>query len=366
MDSVDAVVVGAGVVGLAVARTLVSRGLETLVLERRSRPGEETSARNSGVIHSGIYYPTGSLKAQLCVLGREALYAYCDKRGVVHQRCGKLIVAGESQLPALRALHARAVANGVTDLELLDAAAVKRLEPEVRCDAALWSPSTGVIDVHEYLLALIADLEAGGGALVLRSSVEDISVTDDGFIIAVRSGVDVSDIRCQRLVNCAGLSAVNLLERMRGYPHALRRKMWYAKGNYFVCQGARPFRRLVYPMPNEAGLGVHATLDLDGAVRFGPDVEWVEEPEYTVDPARAALFYEAIREYWPSLPAGSLQPAYAGVRPKLVGPGSAAGDFVIEAHAVHGAKGLVNLLGVESPGLTASLAIGAHVGQLIG
>ncbi|HEX4972795.1 MAG TPA: NAD(P)/FAD-dependent oxidoreductase [Steroidobacteraceae bacterium] len=360
MDATDVVVVGAGVVGLAVARALAQRGLETLVLERHERPGQETTSRNSGVIHSGIYYPTGSLKARLCVRGRQRLYEFCEQRGIPHQRCGKLIVAPEAQVAALRSLHERAIANGVDDLTLLDAAQVRELEPEVRCAAGLLSPSTGIVDAHELLLALIADLEASGGALVLRTRVESARATGAGFVVTYSSEDSTSEIECKWLVNSAGLSALDLLQRIDGATSGAPRRAYYAKGNYFACHGVKPFRRLVYPMPNEGGLGVHATLDLDGTTRFGPDVEWVERPDYHVDPARAQSFYEAIREYWPSIPDGSLQPAYAGVRPKLVGPGQAAADFEISVR-----RGLVNLLGIESPGLTSSLAIAAAVVEAI-
>jgi L-2-hydroxyglutarate oxidase LhgO len=360
MDSTDVVVVGAGVVGLAVARALAQRGLETLVLECHERPGQETTSRNSGVIHSGIYYPTGSLKARLCVRGRQRLYEFCEQRDIPHQRCGKLIVSPEAQLPALRALHQRAIANGVDDLTMLDAAQVRELEPEVRCAAGLLSPSTGIVDAHELLLTLIADLEAGGGALILRTRVESARATSAGFVVTYSSDDSISEIECTWLVNSAGLSALDLLQRIDGAISGAPRRAYYAKGNYFACHGVKPFRRLVYPMPNEGGLGVHATLDLDGTTRFGPDVEWVAQPDYHVDPARAQSFYEAIREYWPSIPDGSLQPAYAGVRPKLVGPGQAAADFEISV-----TRGLVNLLGIESPGLTSSLAIAAAVVEAI-
>lgn len=365
MDSTEVVVIGAGVVGLAIGRALAKRGFETLVLEQHSRPGQETTSRNSGVIHSGIYYPTGSLKARLCVRGRDLLYEYCDLRGIAHRRCGKLIVAGESQVAGLRALEERAIANGVTDLAWLDAAQVAKLEPDVRCAAALLSPSTGIVDVHELLITLLADLESAGGSLVLQSTLQRARCAENGIVIEVASDSSASELRCRWLVNCAGLGAMDLLARIEGYPAQRLRKAWYAKGNYFACQGVRPFRRLVYPMPNNAGLGIHATLDLDGTTRFGPDVEWVDGPDYRVDPARAASFYAAIREYWPTIPADSLQPAYAGVRPKLVGPGSAQADFEIEGPALHAVPGLISLLGIESPGLTSSLAIGELVAEQV-
>lgn len=365
MESIDCVVIGAGVVGLAVARAIAMRGVETIVLERNSGAGQETSSRNSGVIHSGIYYPTGSLKARLCVRGRDLLYEYAEKRGVLHRRCGKLIVAQVHQLEALRKLAERALANGVTDLEQLNARQVHELEPAVTCAAALLSPSTGIVDVHELLTNLIADLEAAGGALVLHTSVETAAVGREGIVLSVRSVDDESEILAKRVINAAGLSANDFLRAIRGYPQDRLRATYYAKGSYFACRGVRPFNRLVYPMPSEAGLGVHATLDLDGTTRFGPDVEWVDEPEYSVDPSRAEQFYGAIREYWPGLPDGALQPAYAGVRPKLVGPGSPAGDFVIEDDSVHGIRGLVSLLGIESPGLTSSLAIGEEIAKRV-
>jgi L-2-hydroxyglutarate oxidase LhgO len=360
MDAIDVVVIGGGVVGLAVARALAMRGMETLVLEQHARPGQETSSRNSGVIHSGIYYPTGSLKARLCVRGRELLYQFCNLRGIAHNRCGKIIVAGERQGDALRALHQRAVANGVSDLIWLDAAQVSELEPEVRCAAALSSPATGIIDVHELMMTLLADLESAGGSLVLQSRLQAARSVDAGIVIEVDDGAS-SELHCRWLVNSAGLAAVDLLSRIHGYPRQRLRQSWYAKGNYFACHGVRPFKRLVYPMPNSAGLGIHATLDLDGTTRFGPDVEWVEQPNYQVSASRAEVFYAAIREYWPGLPDGSLQPAYAGVRPKLVGPESTAADFEIESPSVHGVPGLINLLGIESPGLTSSMAIAEHV-----
>jgi L-2-hydroxyglutarate oxidase LhgO len=365
MDSTQVVVVGAGIVGLAVASALARQGRETLVLERHAGPGQETTSRNSGVIHSGIYYPTGSLKARLCVRGREMLYEFCEQRGVRYQRCGKIIVANVAQIPALRALHERARANGVTDLSLLDAGEVAELEPAVRCAAALLSPSTGIVDVHELMLALLAELESGAGMTVFRTSVQEIEATREGLTVRYESEDSESELHCRWLVNCAGLSAAQLLQQIKGYPPDALHTPYFAKGNYFACHGVRPFKRLVYPMPNEAGLGIHATLDLDGTTRFGPDVEWIDRPDYQVDAARSASFYEAIREYWPAIPGDCLQPAYAGVRPKIVGPGSSAGDFIIADEAAHGVRGLVNLLGIESPGLTSSLAIGEFVARKI-
>ena len=361
----DIVVVGAGIVGLAVARELAMQGAEVLVLERHRTPIQETSSRNSGVIHSGIYYLPGSLKARLCVHGRRLLYSYCDQHGIPFRRCGKVIVAQAGQQASLQALHVRAQANGVDDLQLLTAVQVRDLEPCVRADAGLFSPSTGVVDVHEFAFALLGDLESANGTIAYESVVEAIELNPGDISVRVRSGDETLELQCGALVNAAGLDAVPLLRRMRGYPPAKMRTAYYAKGSYFTLTGQRPFRHLVYPMPNEAGLGIHATLDLDGSVRFGPNVQWVDHPEYSVDAASAPEFYDSIRTYWPELRDGALQPGYAGVRPKLVGCGSPAADFQIEAMDVHGCAGLVNLLGIESPGLTSSLAIGKHVAALL-
>lgn len=365
MESIDALVVGAGVVGLACARAAARRGLSVVLVERHARAGEETSSRNSGVIHSGIYYPTASLKARLCVSGRERLYAYCSEREIPHRRCGKLVVAQAAQVDALRALAGKARANGVTDFELLNQDEAKELEPAVRCAAALHVPCTGIIDVHEYMQALEGDLAAADGVVAYGTEFLGTARHDDGFVARLRGAGEVSELRCRRLVNSAGLSAVALLECIEGYPLARGHRAWYAKGNYFSCRGTKPFRHLVYPMPTDAGLGVHATLDLDGRTRFGPDVEWVDAIAYEVDASREASFYASIREYLPGLPDGALEPAYAGVRPKRVGPGAAAADFLIEGPADHGIPGLVNLIGIESPGLTSSLAIGDEVTRLL-
>lgn len=366
-DSIDAVVIGGGIIGLAAARAFGIRGLEVLVIERHARPGEETSSRNSGVIHSGIYYPTGSLKAQLCVRGRQLLYQYCADRQIAHRRCGKLIVAQAGQLPALQALFECGRVNGVDDLEWLTADDVAKLEPEVRCAAALLSPSTGVIDVHEYQQALHADIEARNGVVLCNATFESSAVrAGGGFLTRIRSSDAMSELESAVLVNAAGLNAVAVLNAIDGYPRERQHRMFFAKGNYFAFQGKKPFKHLVYPMPNEAGLGVHATLDLDGSMRFGPDVEWVDRIDYAVDATRATPFYAAIREYFPALPDRSLHPAYAGIRPKLVPDGSKAADFVIESAHDHGIAGLFNLLGIESPGLTSSLAIAERIAAEIG
>jgi L-2-hydroxyglutarate oxidase LhgO len=361
----DIVVIGAGIVGLAVARALALRGRQVLVLERHRAPAQETSSRNSGVIHSGIYYPTGSLKAVLCVQGRQMLYDYCARRQVAHSRCGKLIVAQASQRPALDALQARALSNGVGSLQSLSGAQVRSLEPEIECAAGLLCPDTGIVDVHELAYAYLGDLEANGGLLASGAAVQGVRRSGSGFTLRVRSGDESSELACGAVVNAAGLEAVDLLRCIDGYPAQRLRKAWFAKGCYFTLGGLRPFTHLVYPMPGEAGLGIHATLDLDGSTRFGPNVVWVDAPEYSVEMSLASEFYAAIRSYWPALPEGSLQAGYAGVRPKLVGPGTAAADFEIEGPAAHGCEGLVNLLGIESPGITASLAIGERVAGMI-
>lgn len=360
----EVIVVGAGVVGLAIGRALAAAGREVLVLERHGKIGEETSSRNSGVIHSGIYYSAGSLKARLCVAGREQLYAYCLERAITHRRCGKLIVAQQHQVAALAALLANGLANGVTDLATLTASEVHALEPSVRCASGLLSPSTGVVDVHELMTSLLGDLEMHGGTLVTNTEVTGVRRVTEGFELATRNGIECSTVVAHSLVNSAGLAAVDLTRRIEGYPAARIPDAYLAKGNYFTCT-ARPFRRLVYPMPNDAGLGVHATLDLDGSVRFGPDVEWVDSIDYGIDEQRAHAFYAAIRDYWPGLPDGALHPAYSGVRPKIAGPGQKPADFVIAGPADHGLPGLVNLLGIESPGLTAALSIAAHVRKLL-
>jgi L-2-hydroxyglutarate oxidase LhgO len=360
-EGTDVIVIGAGVVGLAVARSLAMQGREVIVVERHGRAGQETSSRNSGVIHSGLYYPTGSLKARLCRLGREQLYTYCAQRDVSHRRCGKLIVAQEAQLGGLRRLQQQGVANGVDDLQWLSSAQAQALEPRIRCAAALRSPATGIVDVHGLMNALHADIEVRGGHVVVSAEFLSAQACGERLIARIRSGTYATKLECRWLVNSAGLSALTLLAHIAGYPEARRRRPYYAEGNYFVCNGMRPFTQLVYPMPSAAGLGVHATLDTDGGTRFGPDVEWVDEPEYHVDPARAPRFYAAIREYWPSLPDGALQPGYAGVRPKLVGPEASAADFEIEGPQQHGVGGLINLLGIEFPGLTSALAIGEEL-----
>ena len=361
MDSVEAVVIGAGVVGLAVGRALARSGFETIVLERANAIGTGTSSRNSEVIHAGIYYPAGSLKARLCVQGRTQLYAFCDSHGVSHRRCGKLVVAtSPQQHAALQATRDKAAANGVA-LSWLDADAARALEPALSCSAALLSPETGIVDSHGLMLALQGDLERHGGALALQSPVLGVQCGSDAHVVEVGGEMPIS-LSARIVVNAAGLWAPGLAAAERGLPGAQRPQAFYAKGNYFSLAGRAPFGRLIYPVPEQAGLGVHLTLDLAGQARFGPDVQWLEtgDPDaidYRVDPARADGFYAEIRRYWPGLRDGTLQPAYSGVRPKLQGPGAPAGDFVLQGPAEHGITGLLNLFGIESPGLTASLAL---------
>jgi len=361
MDSVECVVVGAGVVGLAVARRLAQAGREALVLDSEGGIGTITSSRNSEVIHAGIYYPHDSLMARLCVAGRKALYVYCREHGVPHKNCGKLIVAtSDAENEKLAAIRQHAAANGVDDLRLLTAAEARALEPAVHCTAALLSPSTGIIDSHSYMLALRGDAEEKGASFAFKAPLQAVSITSDGFALEV-GGSDPLMIGCRVLVNAAGLNAPALARSIDAMPPDKVPSAYLAKGNYFSCSAPAPFSRLIYPVPVPGGLGVHLTLDMAGQARFGPDVEWIDSIDYAVDPARAAKFYPAIRRYWPDLPDGVLQPSYAGIRPKIVPPAIANQDFVVQGARDHGINGLINLFGIESPGLTASLAIADHV-----
>jgi L-2-hydroxyglutarate oxidase LhgO len=361
VESVDCVVVGAGVVGLAVARALALKGREVLVLEAAEGIGTETSSRNSEVIHAGIYYPAGSLIARTCVAGKKMLYAYCAERGVPFRNCGKLIVATDAEEAGkLESIKARAAANGVDDMRLVSAEEAKAMEPALHCTAALVSPSTGIIDSHAFMLALQGDAENAGAMFAFHAPVEGGRVTEDGVELRV-GGAEPMALRCRLLVNSAGLHAPKLARSLEGMPAQHVPTAYYAKGNYFTLTGRSPFTRLIYPVPVPGGLGTHLTIDLAGQARFGPDVEWVDRIDYAVDPRRGESFYAAIRRYWPALPAGALQPGYSGIRPKIVPPGAPAQDFVVQGRAVHGVPGLVNLFGIESPGLTASLALAEHV-----
>jgi len=360
-DSIDCVVIGAGVVGLAVARALALEGREVVVLEAADAIGTETSSRNSEVIHAGIYYPAGSLKARLCVEGKHFLYAYCSERGIPHRRCGKMIVATRPGQDAyLDKLRAQAAANGVEDLRLVDGAAARAIEPELSCDAALLSPSTGIVDSHSLMLAYQGDAEARGAVVAFLSPVLGGEVRNDGIELRV-GGAEPAALRARLVVNAAGLGAQSVARSIAGIPAARVPPLHYAKGNYFSLAGRSPFSRLVYPVPEPGGLGVHISIDLAGQARFGPDVEWLDDIAYDVDPRRADGFYAEVRRYWPGLRDGALQPAYAGIRPKLGPAGTPAADFVVEGPCDHGVPGLVNLFGIESPGLTASPAIAALV-----
>jgi L-2-hydroxyglutarate oxidase LhgO len=368
VDAVDVVVIGAGVVGLAVARALALSpkfvGKELLVLEAANAIGTGTSSRNSEVIHAGIYYPQGSLKAQLCVEGKAMLYDYCEDRGIGFKRCGKLIVAtSEAQVAQLRGIIAKAAANCVYDLVLLTREQARELEPQLECIAAVHSPSTGIIDSHALMLSLQGDFENAGGLTVLNSTVASVFITSDAIKIVMQDG---TEIVTKTLINAAGLSAPLIAQSMQGLDAKFVPKSYYAKGNYFTLSGKSPFSRLIYPVPEAAGLGVHLTLDLGGQAKFGPDVQWVESADdLVVNPTRGNAFYAEVRKYWPQLQDGSLKAGYAGMRPKINSPTEAAADFVIQGPKDHGIAGLVNLFGIESPGLTSSMAIGEKVAEML-
>ena len=366
MDRVDCVVVGAGVIGLAVARRLAQAGREVVVLEAAEGIGTVTSSRNSEVIHAGIYYKAASLMARMCVAGKKMLYRYCADHGVPHKNCGKLIVATTpKEAEKLQSIRAHAEANGVLDMQMLSGEAARALEPALNCDAALLSPSTGIIDSHAFMLALRGDAEAAGAALAFHTPLLRARAVA-GKIELDAGGDAPMTLECRLLVNSAGLNAPAVARGIDGMPLASIPRAYLAKGNYFSCSRKAPFSHLIYPVPEPGGLGVHLTLDMAGQARFGPDVEWVDTIDYAVDPARAARFYPAIRKYWPALPDGALMPSYSGMRPKIVPPAVASQDFVIQGPKDHGVAGLINLFGIESPGLTSSLAIADYVGELAG
>jgi L-2-hydroxyglutarate oxidase LhgO len=361
MDQVECVVIGAGVIGLAIARRLAMAGREVVVIEAAEGIGTVTSSRNSEVIHAGIYYPSGSLMARMCVSGRQALYAYCRDHGIPHRNCGKLIVATtEAETGKLQAIKAHAEANGVDDLQPLGGDDARQLEPALNCCAALLSPSTGIIDSHALMLALRGDAEAAGAAFAFHAPLLQGKVHADRIELGVGGDAPLN-LECRLLINAGGLAATTIARSIDGMPIERIPPAYLAKGNYFSCSARSPFSRLIYPVPEPGGLGVHLTLDLAGQARFGPDVEWINSIDYTVDPARADRFYPAIRRYWPSLPGGALMPSYAGIRPKIVPPAVAVQDFNIQGPRDHGVSGLVNLFGIESPGLTSCLAIADHV-----
>ncbi|HVZ01181.1 MAG TPA: NAD(P)/FAD-dependent oxidoreductase [Dongiaceae bacterium] len=364
-EHVDAVVVGAGVIGLAIARRLAQDGREVVVLERNDAVGSETSSRNSEVIHAGIYHAPGRLKSTLCVAGRPMLYRYAEEHGVPHSRLGKLIVAvAEGEIAALARLKVQGEANGVDDLHWLGGDQAMALEPALVCTAAILSPSTGIIDSHQLMLALEGDIEQAGGMVVLNAPVESGAVHNDGIVLVV-GGAEPMRLHAGTVINAAGLGAVDLGRALKGLAPENVAPRHMAKGNYFRLARRAPFSRLVYPMPVPGGAGTHMTLDLGGRARFGPDVEWLDKIDYAVDPARGESFYADIRRYWPDLPDGALEPDYAGIRPKLGPAGSPNADFRIDGPEQHGVPGLVNLFGMESPGLTSCLAIADHVGDIV-
>jgi L-2-hydroxyglutarate oxidase LhgO len=365
-EKVDAVVIGAGVVGLAVARELALAGREVIVLEAEESIGNHTSSRNSEVIHAGIYYPKGSLKASLCVSGKHKLYAYCRERGLPHLNCGKVLVAAsEAEIPTVLGYIDKANANAVHDLRRISLDELRALEPAVTAVAAVYSPSTGIVDSHAVMLAMQGDLENAGGTVVFLSPVLRGAVTGDGIDLEV-GGSEPMSIRCTLLVNAAGLFAPQLARSIEGIPERTIPPQYFAKGHYYTVSGKSPFNRLVYPMAGAGYLGVHVTVDLGGQARFGPDIDWIDRVDYAFDDSREPLFYQAIRQYYPALKDGALQPGYTGIRPKISGPKEPAADFLIQGPAEHGVPGLVNLYGIESPGLTASLAIGERVRALLG
>jgi L-2-hydroxyglutarate oxidase LhgO len=362
---VETIIVGAGVVGLAVARALAETGHGVLVLEQHELIGSETSSRNSEVIHAGIYYPPGSLRATLCVRGKELLYRFCADNGVPHARCGKLLVATqESQLPKLAAIKETAARNGVTDLEPLGANAARDLEPELACVAALLSPSTGIVDSHALMLALEGHVEANGGSVVLRCPVQHIEQVSDGF--RLQTGGDAPGaVTCANLVLSAGLHATRLAESLTFASNYRPPQTYYAKGQYYALSGKSPFQRHIYPMPDGAWLGLHATVDIGGRCKFGPDIEWIPDIDYGFEPEKLAKFLDFIRSYYPGLDAARLHPDYTGIRPKLYREGEPVPDFAIHGPDVHGVAGFVGLYGIESPGLTAALAIGEMVARML-
>jgi L-2-hydroxyglutarate oxidase LhgO len=357
MDSIDAVVIGAGVIGLAIARELALAGQETLILEAAPAIGAGASSRNSEVIHAGLYYPPGSLKARLCIAGRDRLYEFCRTRNVATNRLGKLIVADRTQLPRLEQLAANARANGV-ELEWLDGSAARALEPALACAAALHSPLSGIVDAHGFMLALLAEAEARGATLACRSRVTRLVPAEGGIAVGVNGAAPM--VRARRLINSAGVEAPEVARLIEGIPAQHIPATFHSKGNYFSLAGRAPFRKLIYPLPESGGLGIHLTLDLAGRARFGPDVEPVERCDFSVDPGRAPAFDAAIRRYWPALPEGALEPAYAGLRARIYEPGEPAADFRIDGPERHGVDGVLNLFGIESPGLTASLALASE------
>ena len=355
---IDTVVIGAGVIGLAVARAMVQGGASVWVLEQAERAGEGVSSRNSGVIHAGLYYDTGSLKARLCVRGRDLMYEFCARRNVPHRRCGKLVVATRAQeLPKLEMLAAQSIANGVT-AHWIDGADAQRREPALRCVAALESPDSGVVEVPEFVMALQGEIERDDSRVLCEIGVSAIRCETHGFLIETARG---EAVRCRRVVNAAGLEATALAHRIDGLDPRHVPRLYFAAGHYYGLRGRAPFTQLIYPLPETSGLGVHLGFDLAGRSRFGPDVRWVDAPDYRFDDSQRQAFIDGVRHWWPDLDPDDLSPDFVGVRPKLSGPGEHAADFVIQDAGVHGVRGLVNLFGIDSPGLTSSLAIAEEV-----
>ncbi len=358
----DAVIIGAGVIGLAIAYSLAKRGMEILIVERNGTFGEETSSRNSEVIHAGIYYSAGSLKARLCVEGKEMLYAYCKSNKVPFQKTGKLIVATtNAELETLNAIKQKAAQNGVTDLQQLCPSEIKTLEPQLFAIGALFSPSTGIIDTHQYMLSLVGKIQELGGMIAYRSAFLSAKEIDNGYKVTCEDG----EVSCTNLINASGLEGQEVARHINSLSDETIPKRYLTKGSYFTMAKPSPFKHLIYPVPNTASLGVHVTLDLAGQIRFGPDQEWVDGIDYAVDPARANGFYDAIRKYYPTLEDNCLHAAYSGIRPKIQGPTDGMKDFEIQGPSDHGQQRLVSLYGMESPGLTSSLAIGEYVADLL-
>ncbi len=362
-DTIDCIVAGAGVVGLAVARRLAMSGVEVAVLDKEDRIGSHTSSRNSEVIHAGIYYPTDSLKARLCVAGKHALYDYCAASNVPHKRIGKLIVATQpAEEATLEKIRLKAAENGVTDLVPLDQAEVRSREPHVKVSKALFSPSTGIVDSHEYMLSLQGDLEAAGGSVVLKATISGVKKTSDGFEVLVDGEPQA---HCRMFVNSAGLWAPELAQRFEGTTALAPAQTYFARGHYFAYSGASPFEHLIYPVPIDGGLGIHSTNDMAGQARFGPDVQWIDEVDYAFPGGLRDKFVEAVRRYFPDVDPERMNESYTGIRPKLSGSGVPPADFGIFGPETHGVRGLVNLFGMESPALTSSLAIAEHVSGLL-
>ncbi len=361
-ETADVIIIGAGVIGLSIARSLALSGRYVIVVEQENAIGTHTSSRNSEVIHAGIYYTPSSLKALLCLRGRQMLYEYANERGIIAKPVGKLIVAtSQTEISKLQAIQHNATLNGVNDLEFLNKTDIKHIEPEILAEAALFSPSSGIVDSHAYMLSLQGDLENAGGNIVFNCPVDGGHIDDSGITIFL-GGKESMSLRANMVVNAAGLWAPDICRKFIGFPTQHIPKSYFARGNYFSLTGTKsPFTHLIYPVPEQAGLGIHATLDLAGQVRFGPDVEWIDSIDYTVDGNRGELFYSAIRKYWPKLKDGSLSPSYSGIRPKITGPGAISADFLIQNSQTHGISGFWNLFGIESPGLTSSLAIAERV-----